>query len=74
MAQPTEAGDDMSDDDAVFEVTRKSVQAGRTLSEEALEKLSREMMLFIGTRMMARWDETGEPPTALRVEMTVSVQ
>lgn len=60
--------------EAVFEVARTRVEKGRTFSEDAMTQLGDEMIGFVTATTMARWDQTGEPPTALRVEMKVSVQ
>ena len=60
-------------DEAVFEVRRERIQPGRSFSEDAMEDLIDEVTLFVGARLMARWDRTGEPPTVLRIHVKVDV-
>lgn len=55
-------------------VERSIVQAGRTLSQEALDGLQEIFKLFVAARMMERWDRAKEPPTALHITITVDAQ
>lgn len=61
-------------DEAEFEIARETIQPGRSFSGDAMDGLAYQLMCFIGTRVMRRWDATTEPPTVLRVTITVSVQ
>jgi hypothetical protein len=58
---------------AEFVVGRVSVQEGRTFSEEAMEQLNHELVTWVATRLMRRWEATQEPPTYLKVVVTVEV-
>lgn len=63
---------EMEGDEIELLVERAREQRGRSFSEDALEKLHDELIVFIGTRIMRRWDTTSEPPTLLRVELKVT--
>ena len=60
-------------DEVELRVDRERRQPGRSFSEAAMEQLHDEMLVFVGTRVMRRWDSTAEPPTLLRVELRVTV-
>lgn len=64
----------MESDSFEFKVERVSIQPGLTFSEGAMENLMWMLRAFIGGRMMYRWETTGEPPTALSVNITVNPQ
>jgi hypothetical protein len=55
------------------ELGRGEVQSGRSFSESALDNLNHDMATWVGTRIVRRWNATGEPPTLLRVRLTVEV-
>jgi hypothetical protein len=38
-----------------------------------MEDLNESLMAWVGTRVMRRWEATHEPPSALRVTVTVEV-
>lgn len=57
-----------------LEVHRDGIQPGRTFSAEAMEMLHDEMLVWVGTRIMQRWEATNEPPTVVRVSVSVAVQ
>jgi len=52
-------------------VERVTIQEGRTFSADAMEHLHDQFIVWVGTRLMRRWEQTGEPPTALLVEVRV---
>lgn len=54
-------------------VGRGSIQEGRSFSQEAIEELHADMVSWVGTRIMRRWERTQEPPTYLKVVVTVEV-
>lgn len=56
-----------------LEVGRASVEPSVTFSQQALDELSLEMATWVGTRLIRRFDATQEPPTLLRVRLTVEV-
>jgi hypothetical protein len=60
-------------DEFDFEYSRGKIETGKTFSEAAMQNLRDQMITYVGTRVMRRWEKTGEPPTALRVEMRVLV-
>jgi hypothetical protein len=55
------------------EVVRVTIEEGRTFSADAMEDLNESLMAWVGTRVMRRWEATHEPPSALRVTVTVEV-
>lgn len=55
-------------------IERGEVEAGRTFSSDAFKALGDQVMVFIGARVMRRWDDTNEPPTVLRAIVTVEVR
>jgi len=57
----------------LFEIERERLQAGKSFSGDSLDVLVASVTAWIGTRIMRRWNATNEPPTHLRVEVTVSV-
>lgn len=63
---------DMSGDSIDLEVQRNRIEHGLTFSADAMEKLYDEIVVWVGTRIARRWDETNEPPTLLRVELRVT--
>jgi hypothetical protein len=54
-------------------VERGHIEAGRTFSAEAMDTLNDDMATWVGTRITRRWERTQEPPTRLRVTITVDV-
>ena len=65
---------DGDSDECSFEVIRERIQPGKTFSEEALANMTQAIVLFIGGRIMARWEKTKEPPSILKVDVKVAVQ
>lgn len=61
--QRPEFGDVMS-----FEVTR-DLEDDKTFSPHALEDLSKNMLMFMAARVKAQWEQTGEPPKQLHVDV-----
>jgi len=57
-----------------FTIEREFVQPGRTFSREAMDNLFAMMAAWVEARVIVRWDETNEPPTVLRVGVTVNAQ
>lgn len=55
-----------------FEVRRTEIDEGRSFSEEAMTALVDDVTRWIGTRLMRRWDQAGEPPTVMSVIVTVN--
>ena len=60
--------------EAEFEIHRETIQEGRTFSAEAMAGLDAQLMAWVGTRIMRRWDTTNEPPTVVRVSIVVDVR
>jgi hypothetical protein len=60
-------------DTAEFEVTREVHSPGRSFSADAMAKLDASMLAWVGSRIMRRWETTTEPPTVVRVTITVAV-
>ena len=58
-------------DDYTFTATRTRIEPGKSFSIEALEGLRELVWLFIGARLVGRWEATGEPPTVLTVRVEV---
>lgn len=58
-------------EEAEFTIERTRIDPGLTFSQEAMEHLHDQVLVFIGTRIMRRWDTTQEPPTALTVSIKV---
>lgn len=61
-------------DSIEFEVERARLQRGRTFSGAAMEALVQGVNLWIATRVMRRWEATNEPPSVVRVTVTVEAQ
>lgn len=57
-----------------FRIERVRLDPGRSFSEEAMSNLVEDFAAWVGTRVMRRWDATGEPPTTLVVTLGVEVQ
>lgn len=57
--------------EASFEIKRTRVQEGATFSADAMDELNAQLVAFVGTRLMRRWKATNEPPSVLRVDITV---
>lgn len=57
-----------------FVVERNPDTPGVSFSADAMDQLLQHVAAWIGTRVMRRWDATGEPPTALRVVVDVVAQ
>lgn len=64
----------MDGDTLELEVVRAYMDAGRTFSPEAMNGLELRLWAWVGTRIARRWDQTDEPPTVVRVTVTVAVQ
>lgn len=58
-------------EEAEFVIEQTRIDPGTTFSVEAMERLHDQLMVFVGTRVMRRWDQTHEPPTALTVTIKV---
>ena len=57
-----------------FRVERVSIEPGASFSEEAMSTLVEDLGVWIGTRVMRRWEATGEPPSVLVVRLEVEAQ
>lgn len=51
----------------------ENIEPGQSFSAEAMDEFGSQIMLFIGGRIMARWKQTGEPPTISKVTVKVDV-
>ena len=60
-------------DEATLITERVRVDPGVSFSPEAMENLTNQMALFVGTRVLLRWNKTNEPPTRLVVHLRVEV-
>lgn len=58
-------------EEADFVIERDTIEPGKTFSLEAVERMNDNLIVFVGTRIMRRWDTTQEPPTALTVTIKV---
>jgi hypothetical protein len=56
-----------------FEINRTSIQKGTTFSESAMREVLDQVNLFVATQVAKRWEETGEPPSALTVHVSCDV-
>lgn len=56
-----------------LEVVRETITPGASFSSEAMDALVTSTALWVGTRIMRRWNETNVPPTVVRVTVTVDV-
>jgi hypothetical protein len=63
----------MDGDSLELLTTRDRLEPGRTFSEAAMSNLQSQLMTWIGTRVMRRWEATDEPPSFLRVTIQVDV-
>jgi hypothetical protein len=66
FARSDEAGDTIE-----LQMAMTNVQEGRSFSAGAMTVLQTEMVQFVAGRVMHRWDATKEPPTMVRVTVTV---
>jgi hypothetical protein len=57
-----------------FRVERARIEPGASFSEEAMSTLNADIGVWIGTRVMRRWEATGEPPSVLIVRLEVEAQ
>jgi hypothetical protein len=57
-----------------FVIERKTIQPGRTFSEEAVEATMEGIAAFIHSKIMERWDATGEPPSVLTIDIQAVAQ
>lgn len=60
-------------DTMVFAVHRERDQHGRSFSRESMDVLTAQVGVYVGTRLLRRWNATNEPPTFLSVEVKVTV-
>ena len=58
----------------VFDVQRERIQKGKTFSREVMNVVESRMMSWVEARVMARWVQTQEPPTVMRISLRVEVQ
>jgi hypothetical protein len=65
----------VQDSDAwTFRMERAYLQEGRSFSEEGMDAITSAVVLFIGARIMARWEGTTEPPSMVEVRVEVEVR
>jgi hypothetical protein len=64
---------DMEGDECEWELERESIVPGHTFSVMAMEGLSKQIAMFVVTRVQRRWEATHEPPSALHVTVKVDV-
>ena len=55
-------------------VERTRIDPDASFSREAMDRLNVELATWVGTRIMRRWQATGDPPTALVVTIKVEPQ
>jgi len=63
---------DVDDDTLELVIERAQVVEGVTFSAAAMEQLHDQLLVYVGTRLMRRWEATDEPPTRLFVSITVT--
>jgi len=59
-------------DEMTFRVKREEVQEGASFSAQAMDEILQQVNLFIGARMIERWERTGEPPTIMDVKVSMA--
>jgi predicted ATP-dependent serine protease len=62
-----------SEDTLDLELRRSEIQSERTFSEAAVDEVIQDMATWLGTRLVRRWESTGEPPTFAHIILTVEV-
>lgn len=62
----------MDEDTIALQVTRERVEEGKTFSQEAMELLKEELLIFIGARICKHWETTGEIPQAITALLTLT--
>lgn len=55
-------------------ITRETVEEGRSFSPEAMHNAGIEMIQWLGAQILTHWDETGVPPTRVRITAQVEIQ
>lgn len=50
-----------------FEIARQNVVEGLTFSAEAFDEFLRSVSVFLGSRVVRHWEDTGEPPQRMRI-------
>lgn len=65
---------DGGSDQVTLVIERATVEPGTSFSEEALEAVRNQMILFVGARLMAAWDQRHVPPTRCEINIGVSIQ
>ena len=61
----------MDGDTVDLQIERATIEEGRTLSADAIEAARDTFLVWVGTRIMRRWEATNEPPTAVTITITV---
>jgi len=65
--------DETFPDTQIFSIERTELATGTTFSAAALEKYHDLIKLYIGGRILARWQRTKEAPTIIKVEIKIAV-
>lgn len=60
-------------DTMVFTVGRSEIEPGVSFSEPAMDALMENVSLWIGSRIIRRWEQTNEPPSIVTVNLVVTV-
>lgn len=64
----------MAFDRYTFNVERETIQPGLTFSAEAMDEVTELLRIFVGARVLHRWDTSKEPPTALSITVEVEAR
>lgn len=56
-----------------FTIERETIQTGRTFSSEAFDAYLESIKMFVASRLMRHWEDTGEPPTLMNVMISTEV-
>lgn len=54
-------------------IDREYITKGATFSHVAMDAIKVQLMSFVEARIMARWDQTGEPPSHMEISLEVTV-
>jgi hypothetical protein len=55
-------------------VQREHLEPGRSFSVDAMRAIANQLTMFVGARILRRWNDTEEPPTVVNITVTVSAQ
>jgi len=56
-----------------FVVQRDSIEEGTSFSAEALDAVSDQIIMWMGSRILRAWNQRNEPPSHLKISVSVEV-